>query len=361
MKKIPVTIITGFLGAGKTTFLNRLIRTFPEKKFAIIENEFGETMIDSELVVGVDDGIYELANGCVCCTLNKALAEVLHKLISAPGRKPDHILLETTGIADPGSVALSFLADSEIAAYFEVDGIVTLADCRYIEQQLEREAVAVRQVALADMVVLTKTDLADPYIVEAARNIMKRMNPAARQWNADLTTIPDADILHSRSFSAQKALSEGGFSGSRPEGFRLAPESGRRSEISKFASGSLHASVSSLSFEFSEPLDPIRFTIFLRFLLNENDMEIFRIKGILYFWSTEHKVILQGVNKEFLTESGGEWLEGEERRSRLVVIGNRLSEAMIEKGLACCRTREAFDPAKFYEELKAIGEERVGE
>ncbi len=354
MKKLPVTIITGFLGAGKTTFLNKLIRFFPDSKFAVIENEFGETMIDSELVVGVDEGIYELANGCVCCTLNSALAEVLHKLINS-GHKPDHILLETTGVADPGPVALSFLNDPEIAAFFEVDGIVALADCRFIEQQLEREAVAVRQIALADAVILTKTDQTDPYITEAVQNIVKRMNPDTRLWLSELATVPDPALLQLQGFSSGKLLANGDFAKVRPAGLRPAEQSASPSSV--LSSGSLHASVTSLSFEFREALDPIRFTIFMRLLLNESDMEIYRTKGILYFWSTEHKVILQGVNNQFLTESGGEWQQGEARLSRLVVIGRRLSGKLIEKGIGCCCTRETFDPADFYEELKAVVEE----
>ena len=353
MKKLPVTIITGFLGAGKTTFLNKLIRFFPDKKFAVIENEFGETMIDSELVVGVDDGIYELAHGCVCCTLNSALAEVLHKLINS-GHKPDHILLETTGVADPGPVALSFLNDPEIAAFFEVDGIVALADCRFIEQQLEKEAVAVRQIALADAIMLTKTDQTEPYIVEAVQNIIKRMNPDAQLFLSELTTEPDPVLLRLQGFSSGKLLANKDFARMRPAGLRLAEQSTSSSVLS---SGTLHASVASLSFEFREALDPIRFTIFMRLLLNESDMEIYRTKGILYFWSTEHKVILQGVNNQFLTESGGEWQHEEERLSRLVVIGHRLSRELIEKGIGCCCTRETFDPARFYEELKAVVEE----
>ncbi len=354
MKKLPVTIITGFLGAGKTTFLNKLIRFFPDRKFAVIENEFGETMIDSELVVGVDDGIYELANGCVCCTLNSALAEVLHKLINS-GHKPDHILLETTGIADPGPVALSFLNDPEIAAFFEVDGIVALADCRFIEQQLEREAVAVRQIALADAVILTKTDQTDPYIAEAVQNIIKRMNPDTRLWLSELATVPDPALLQLQGFSSGKLLANSDFARIRPAGLRPAEQNASPSSV--LSSGTLHASVTSLSFEFREALDPIRFTIFMRLLLNESDMEIYRTKGILYFWSTEHKVILQGVNNQFLTESGGEWQQEEERLSRLVVIGRRLSGKLIEKGIGCCCTRETFDPAGFYEELKAVVEE----
>ncbi len=155
--KVPVTIITGFLGAGKTTLLNRLIAGYPEKKFAIIENEFGDIPIDQELVVNARDGIFEMSSGCICCSLNEELGQLLLKL-SSPEYDFDHLLIETTGIAEPDAVAAAFLGTGKETKYI-LDGTICLADARDIAQNLQERGEAVRQVSFSDVILLNKTDL----------------------------------------------------------------------------------------------------------------------------------------------------------------------------------------------------------
>jgi G3E family GTPase len=344
MNKIPVTILTGFLGAGKTTLLNKIIRTFQHKKIAVIENEFGEIGIDSDLVIGAKDDVFELSNGCICCTLNSDMLDVLEKILS---HKPavEHVIIETTGIADPAAIVLNFLSDPQIVQYFEIDGIVAVADSRFLEQQLENEPVACRQIALADVVLFSKTDLVDPYIVETLQNIVRRMNADATFRLFDENTLPDPELLSLKSFAA-------GDMDQKLEKIKPAQKS-----IKQKLAGSLkplanvHAQISSKSFVFDESFDPIRFTIFIRLILNEKWMDVYRMKGIICFADMDDKVVLQGVNNEFLTQIIGQWKSNEIRQSKLVFIGRNLLEDVLEKGLQACCSTDEFVPEEYYKQI----------
>lgn len=348
MEKIPVTILTGFLGAGKTTLLNKIIRTFQHKRIAVIENEFGEIGIDSDLVIGAKDDVFELANGCICCTLNNDMLEVLEKILSHTP-KIEHVIVETTGIADPGAIVLNFLSDPQIVQYFEIDGIVTVADSRFLEQQLEAEPVACRQLALADAIVFSKTDLADQYAVDTIQNIVRRMNADAKHWFFDENSTPELALLNLKSFSAGNLAQK--LDDIKPS----AQKSIKPKHIGSLKPiANVHAQISSKSFFLDQSLDPIRFTIFIRLILNEKWMDIYRLKGVICFTEVDDKIVLQGVNNEFLTQVIGKWQPDEQRQSKLVFIGRNLLEDVIEKGLqACCSTTE-FVPEEFYKQISAI-------
>ncbi len=203
--RIPVTVITGFLGAGKTTLLNRLLTGSHGKRIAVIENEFGEISIDQELIVGVQDGMFELNNGCICCTVRGDLIRILTDLIRRPGRL-DHIVIETTGLADPGPVAQTFFWTDEIQNHLRLDGIITLVDARHVWEHIDDGREAREQIAFADLIVVNKTDLATPEELDALEGRIRTINALAgihRTRNAEI----DLDrVLQVGGFSLQRAL-----------------------------------------------------------------------------------------------------------------------------------------------------------
>ena len=196
-RNVPVTILTGFLGSGKTTLLNRVLREEHGKRIAVIENEFGEVGIDQALVINADEEIFEMSNGCICCTVRGDLIRVLGNLMKRRD-KFDYVLVETTGLADPGPVAQTFFMDDEIRAEFALDGIVTLVDAAHVEQQLGRSDESAEQIAFADVLVLNKTDLVDGKALDRLEARLRDMNRMARvvrseQANVSVDTVLNLD------------------------------------------------------------------------------------------------------------------------------------------------------------------------
>lgn len=347
--RIPVTIITGFLGSGKTTLLNSIIQNSQGVKLAIIENEFGETGIDGELVVGGNDGLFELSNGCLCCSLNEDLIEVLNKILDQP-KKIDHLLIETTGIADPGPIVLTFLSDYKIQSIFKINAVIALADAINIEQQLENQIEAPRQIATADIVIISKTDKVDAYTKDTVFNLIKRVNPYAQVILSTKNGLVDEnDLLNLDLFSKESAAKLNdktiNFKSLKPlvAAGNLAMQSG-------FTKVVQHSTINSVSFTFSESLDPLRFKIWIDLALNIKTCPVYRAKGILSFYDLNDKIVFQAVNNQFVTESGGLW-EGENRESKIVFIGKNLPEELFRKGLVACTSQKPFDPREFYNEV----------
>jgi G3E family GTPase len=320
--RIPVTILTGFLGSGKTTLLNQIVRQNPDKHFAIIENEFGEMGIDAELVVGVDGDIFELSNGCVCCTLNEELANTLH-ILAKRERKIDHLIIETTGIADPGPVALSFLVDLEIQELFVLDAIVCVVDVRNVERQLETQTEVAKQVMLANVLLLNKTDLVDAYTLETCQNIVKRINPDAIVYQTSHSNIETQKLFDIKAFDAQTLTEQASSSSNK----KLDPQSLRPN---------FHIQLGSHSIEIEAPIDIVKFDAWVSMLLYFNKESIYRIKGILQMDDSDEKVVFQSVHDQYVSQSVGKWAENEKRSTRLVFIGKNLRKEDLEKGLNQC-------------------------
>lgn len=348
--RIPVTILTGFLGSGKTTLLNALIQQYPEKKFAIIENEFGEINIDSDLVVGVEDGIFELSNGCVCCSLNTELVATINK-ITEQHPNLNHLIIETTGIADPGPVANSFIADVSIQARFRLDAIIALSDAQFIEQQMVLHEEARKQIAMADLVLLNKIDKVEKYLLETAQNVIRRINPEVTIAHAEFGKTDGLDLLHLNAFSAT-AVMKLNFTPSRPnagKGNLMSPK-GRMPNVHEASNITSHSII------IKAPLDILKFDTWMNLMLNFNSQNFYRIKGILNMEEFDQKVVFQAVNNQYVSESGGLWGD-EERLTKMVFIGKNLDKELLENGLSqCCYSALFVSPETFYKSILELQE-----
>lgn len=323
MDKLPVTIITGFLGAGKTTLLNRFITSHPDTRFAIIENEFGEEAIDQDLVISSEDGIFELSNGCICCSLNGELVEMLAKMVQQRDRF-DHMLIETTGIAEPAEVAGAFLAEPDIARHFQMGGILCLADAEtFAETVMDREE-ARRQVAFSDIVLLNKTDLATEEQRQASQEAIRALNPSAQIHPAEYGD-PGAEVF-------AKLLSLNAFDPQR-----------LTAELQHHGHGHHHHhDIVSQSFVLDEPLDPLKFQHWMSVLLMVQGAGFYRVKGILCYPFRDSRIIFQSVGKRHIFSQGADWGD-EPKQSRIVFIGKELRRDILEKGLRNCTWRNPFD------------------
>jgi G3E family GTPase len=313
--KVPVTIITGFLGSGKTTLLNRLIADNPEKKFAIIENEFGDIPIDQELVINARDGIFEMSSGCICCSLNEELGQLLLKL-SSPEYTFDHLLIETTGIAEPDAVAAAFLGSGKESKYV-LDGTICLADARDIAQNLQERGEAVRQVSFADVILLNKTDLVNEEHLTETKLALSQLNADAKIVGSSFGRC-ETNLLNLKAYDSLVLESR-----------LLMPRPHHH-----------HHDLTAHSFEFPEPLNPEKFEHWINTLLFLSGYQIYRIKGILNIHQETHKVILQSVRSNSKIEIGNPWMKDEIRLTKLVFIGYNIKRDPLEKGLNSCKLRQ---------------------
>jgi G3E family GTPase len=309
--KIPVTIITGFLGAGKTTLLNHLIENNPDKKFAIIENEFGDIPIDQELVVNAKEGIFEMSNGCICCSLNVELGELLQKLMREE-YKFNHLIIETTGIAEPDGIAAAFIGGNK-STRFVLDGTICLADAHDILKNLAERGEAHKQVTFADVIVLNKTDLVTEDQLREVEIMLKNHNADAPVYRVNYGKVV-ANLLNLQAYD-----------GNRLENKLLNPHHHHH-----------HNELVAHSFEFGEPLVAEKFEHWINMLLFLSGYQIYRIKGILNIEGESHKIIFQSVRSNSKIEVGSPWREGEIRKSMIVFIGSNIKKQPLEKGLRGC-------------------------
>ena len=319
--RIPVTIITGFLGAGKTSLLNHIIGQHPEVRFAIIENEFGDIAIDNDLVVqdSSGDGIFELSNGCICCELNDELLQTLGRLVRS-GQSFDHLLIETTGMAEPDGVAATFMADAAVQSHFRLDAVICVADAGQLEDMLEEREEARRQLAFADVVVLNKEKTVSPAYLDKVQDLIAQSNPFAEIYRASYGKAPSC-ILRQGAYESEAA---------QQKLMRAVQQSAAHEHHHHHHH---HEGVEAHSFTLSKPLDMLKFIHWSKVLLMVYGRNIYRIKGILHFQAEAQPVIFQSVRTQFAFERMEAWPDGTVPESRIVFIANNVKRQVLEKGL----------------------------
>lgn len=321
MDRIPVTIITGFLGAGKTTLLNHILQQHQGKRIAIIENEFGDLNIDKSLIESENDGVYELSNGCICCSLNSELLTVLSKLVDRP-EPPEYLIIETTGLADPTAIILSFITDLVVQSAFELDGVLTIADASLLNKQLHDHPEASKQIALADLLVLNKVDLVPSQAIDGLLDTMKQLNPQV-EIRLATNAVVEEELLHRKAFRADQVQQN-------------------IAKIPRFFVGHLDQTTS-ISITFDQPFDFLLFNNWMNYQLNGRCGELYRCKGVLWVEHFDQKLIFQGVCDQYMTQIGGVWKDDETRQSTLVFIGKNLQKEVIKTGLEQCLTTASYD------------------
>lgn len=316
MKKIPTTVLTGYLGAGKTTLLNHIITGTHGKRIAVIVNEFGEIGIDNQLVVGADEEIVEMNNGCICCTVRGDLIRIVRGLLERHDRL-DHILIETTGLADPGPVLQSFFVDEILYSQLELDALVTVVDAKHIAEHWD-SAEAIEQIAFADLVVLNKTDLAtEPELSELEKRI-RAINSVAHVYRARNAEVPLDRLLNVKAFDLKNAL-------------RVAPD------LLTEDAHEHDESVRSVSFSDTGPVDGTALNRWLNRLVQDRGRDLFRMKGIVDIEGEDRRFVFHGVHMNLDGRPGRAWAPQESRRNELVFIGRELDEPTLRAGFEACR------------------------
>ncbi len=317
---VPVTILTGFLGSGKTTLLNRILKEDHGNRIAVIENEFGEVGVDSEIVEKSDEQILEMNNGCICCTVRGDLIRILGTLKEkrdAGALKFDRVIIETTGMADPGPVAQTFFTDEEVGGYYLLDSILTLVDAKHAEKQLDEFHEAQEQVGFADRVLLSKTDLVGDEDVKRLSERIKRMNPRAPIKPVNFGNAPLNEILDIRGFNLNAIL-------------ELDPE------FLTDVAHEHHDEVESFVFRSDKSFDGEKLEQFLSGMIQVYGPDLLRYKGVLWMKGNARRVVFQGVHMMMGGDLGKPWAKGEKKRSVLVFIGKKLPKDLFIAGLEQC-------------------------
>src|ERR1700732_3836236 len=317
--KVPVTVLTGYLGAGKTTLLNRILSEPHGKKYAVIVNEFGEIGIDNELVVGADEEVFEMNNGCICCTVRGDLIRIIDGLMRRKG-KFDAIIVETTGLADPAPVAQTFFVDEAVGAKTKLDAVVTVADAKWLKDRLRDAAAAKNQIAFADVILINKTDLvADAELREVEARI-RGLNPYATIHRTERCAVPLPEVLGRGAFDLDRILDiEPQFLERDDDGDGHHHEHGGLKHYHD-------EEMQSLALKSDKPLNPDKFLPWMQELVAKEGPNILRCKGILAFKDDPDRFVLQGVHMMLDGNHQRPWKNGEARESRLVFIGRNLPE-----------------------------------
>ncbi len=350
MPLIPATILTGFLGSGKTTLLKRVLTETHGQKIAVIENEFGEENIDNDILVAdTEEQIIQMSNGCICCTIREDLRGTLATL-AARKRKGEldfeRVVIETTGVADPGPVAQTFFMDDEVAESYLLDSIITLVDAVHAAQQLNDRQEARRQVGFADQIFISKSDLVDDESVEALLHRLKHMNPRAPIEKAHFGQVPVSKVLDLRGFNLNAKLDID------PDFLKADDHDDHEHHLHhhddhehgehcdhpshQHAHGHHHHhddDVKSFVYRADRPFDPARLEDFLGAIVQVYGPKMLRYKGVLYMQGTDRKVIFQGVHQLMGSDLGPEWKPDEPRQSKMVFIGIDLPRDILVQGL----------------------------
>jgi G3E family GTPase len=318
---VPVTILTGFLGAGKTTLLNRILREHHGRRIAVIENEFGEAGIDNDLLLQErGEQIVEMNNGCLCCTVRGDLLRILGELRDRREKGElafERVIIETTGMADPGPVAQTFFLDDAIGEYYLLDSVITVVDAKHAPKQLDEFAEAQEQVGFADRILLSKTDLVSDADAETLKRRLAQMNPRAPMKPVHFGQTPIDDILDIRGFNLNAIL-------------EIEPE---------FLEHDHHHhddAVQSFVFRASQPLDGVKLEEFLSSMIQVYGNDLLRYKGVLALKDNPHRVVFQGVHMLMGGDLGRPWGAEEPRESVMVFIGRNLPKDVFLQGLEQC-------------------------
>ena len=358
MSLIPATILTGFLGSGKTTLLKRVLTEAHGQKIAVIENEFGEENIDSEILVSdVNEQIIQMSNGCVCCTIREDLRTTLRDLAEKKRKGEldfDRVVIETTGIADPGPVAQTFFMDEEIAEQYLLDSVLTLVDAKHAAQQLNDRQEARRQVGFADQIFISKSDLVSTHEVDALMHRLKHMNPRAPQQKVHFGEVPLKDVFDLRGFNLNAKLDiDPDFlkddthahhdHGDHDHGDHDHAHDAHCDHPSHQHDHAQHGhhhhhddDVKSFVFRSDRAFDPAKLEDFLGAIVNVYGPRMLRYKGVLHMQGTDRKVIFQGVHQLMGSDLGPQWLSEETRQSKMVFIGIELPKDIFLQGLQQC-------------------------
>ena len=354
MSLIPATILTGFLGSGKTTLLKRVLSEAHGQKIAIIENEFGEENIDSDILVTESkEQIIQMSNGCICCTIREDLRATL-QLLAAKKRKGlldfDRVVIETTGLADPGPVAQTFFMDDEIAESYLLDSILVLVDAKHAAQQLNDRQEARRQVGFADQLFISKTDLVAKEETEALMHRLKHMNPRAPMKAVHFGDVGLNEVFDLRGFNLNAKLDidpdflkeeEAHDHAAHDHAHDHGEQAEHCDHPSHAAGGQGHHhhhddDVKSFVFRSQRPFDPAKLEDFLGAIVNIYGPKMLRYKGVLSMTGSDRKVIFQGVHQLMGSDLGPPWAEGETRNSKMVFIGIDLPKDIFLQGLEQC-------------------------
>jgi len=317
---VPVTILTGFLGSGKTTLLNRILKEDHGHRIAVIENEFGEVGVDSEIIESSDEQIVEMNNGCICCTVRGDLIKILGTLKDRRVKgelKFDRVVIETTGMADPGPVAQTFFTDEDIGSYYLLDSILTVLDAKHASKQLDEFHEAQEQVGFADRILMSKTDLVSEDEVQKLTARVKKMNPRAPVKKLHFGEAPIGELLDIRGFNLNAIL-------------ELDPE---------FLADSHHEhhdEVESFAFKSDKPFDGDKLEQFLSGMIQVYGPDLLRYKGVLWMKGKPNRVVFQGVHMMMGGDMGKPWAKGEKKSSTLVFIGKKLPKDLFIAGLEQC-------------------------
>jgi len=314
--KIPVTVLTGYLGAGKTTLLNRILSEPHGKKYAVIVNEFGEIGIDNDLIVGADEEVFEMNNGCVCCTVRGDLIRIIDGLLKRKG-KFDGILVETTGLADPAPVAQTFFVDETVSGKTSLDAVVTVVDAKWLKDRLKDAPEAKNQIAFADVIVLNKSDLVTPDELRDVELRIRAINPFAKIHKTSRSAVALDDVLSQGAFDLDRILA-------------IEPH---------FLEGGHHhhdEDVQSFSFSTEKPLDAKTFFAWIDNVSQIQGPNILRAKGIMNFKDDPERYVMQGVHMMFEGDHQREWRVDEKRESRIVFIGRDLNQKALQEGFEAC-------------------------